>query len=289
MEITRPRTRTELQELRKLESRKHGKEFLEKWISSNPYMVEISNPGVFKNYQIETGYNPSPKIKTKTELEATRKKQALIENQMTVQTNCKTLSQRVDERDKNSILASPIRSIKSRLDERKKHNLKVFSQKFSIRPFGVHGEELPKFNDHLRDYWKLKEGYIENPSIKTTERPTSRPISEFSRLRVKSSSVDYEITSKPNNTNPFPNYNQTEFKITEKKTSSRSRFTDEVFLRSRPASQMSSNQFFSRKPAHSKNISGPEYPIDKNSAAYSAFTKSRPATAKISIRSSGFL
>lgn len=50
-----------------------------------------------------------------------------------------------------------------RRNESLEYNLKTFSK----QTIGVHGHELPKFseNEELKEYWKNKEGYKENPDI----------------------------------------------------------------------------------------------------------------------------
>ena len=45
------------------------------------------------------------------------------------------------------------------------YNLKTFAE----RPKGVHGHELPKFsaNENTKEFWKLQDGYVENPKHKS--------------------------------------------------------------------------------------------------------------------------
>ena len=45
------------------------------------------------------------------------------------------------------------------------YNLKTFSE----HPKGVHGHELPKFsaNENTKEFWKLREGFVENPKHKS--------------------------------------------------------------------------------------------------------------------------
>ena len=172
--------------------------------------------------------------------------------------------------------------------DKRSQDLEEYERKFAKRPMGVHGEELPKFSDHLQDYWKLKEGYIENPYVKSKEKPPSRPISQFSRLRVKSSSVDGEITAKPNHSNPFPHFNPSEDDIVDRRTTSRQRFSEEMNS-SRPGSVMSGKDMYSIREEKSRPMSVAGN--FKNSKRY------RPGTAKQNpketydkcvVRSSGF-
>ena len=241
MEEFRPKTRTELQEYRKLQQKKIGEYYIENYINSHPHMLEITHPITLQINSYKSGYNPYPNIKTRTELNNLRKKQSLIENELTKNFNYKTLSKRVEERERimenNSENSFPL---KIPQDDIKEKTTSGFENKFSKRPIGLHGEELPKFNDHLKDYWKLKEGYTENPCIRLKERPLSRPVSEFTRLKIKSSSVDYQISLKPNENNPFPDFMPLDYDVVEKRLSSRSKNFNEAINFSRPSSQLCS-------------------------------------------------
>ena len=257
-------------------------------------MVEIINPIPLKKTESESVYNKNPKVKTKTELNHLRKKQIIIENELTKNFNCKTLSERVEEREKMLVFNSE-RSflIKNRQENMKTLNTSGFEEKFSKRPMGVHGEELPKFNEYLKDYWKLKEGYIEHPYIKNKERPPSRPISVFTRLKPKSSSVDYEISSKPNEINPFQGYLESENNKSVAGASSRSRYTDGInYFYSRPSSQLSSQEANSVKYIRLRQMSAVE---DSKSSLISNINRpcttsahSRINNERNHIRSGGF-
>ncbi len=52
-------------------------------------------------------------------------------------------------------------------NQRKKENLEYNLNTFSRKTIGVHGHELPKFseNEEYKEYWKNKEGYLENPKV----------------------------------------------------------------------------------------------------------------------------
>ncbi len=52
-------------------------------------------------------------------------------------------------------------------DKRKKENLEYNLKTFSKQTIGVHGHELPKFseNEDYREYWKHKDGYVDNPEV----------------------------------------------------------------------------------------------------------------------------
>ncbi|OMJ94113.1 hypothetical protein SteCoe_2744 [Stentor coeruleus] len=276
MEGQRPRTRTELYEKRKLEMRKLGGEFMEKFVNEHPHIVDIPCQSASPYVQFAPQYVENPKIATKSELDFARRRRAILENEKTKNFNCKTLSERVEERERIMALTAPMIQIKRKMDEQRKKDLDQCKEKFSKRLIGIHGEELPKFSEHLQDYWKLKNGYIETPTIKSKEQTFSRPVSEFCRLRVKSSPIDYQIPLKPGEINPFPNYIPPESDITSLRGSSRSRFTDESFF-SRPASQR-----ISQTPSRDSKVS---IPVTTNDRPVSE-KKTRPLTANTRIKTS---
>jgi len=58
----------------------------------------------------------------------------------------------------------------SKLKEQRRLKLNEYNLKtFSEHPKGVHGQELPKFsaNENTKEFWKLREGYVENPKHKS--------------------------------------------------------------------------------------------------------------------------
>ena len=276
----RPKTRTELQEQRKQQLRKIGTDFMERHIKQHPHLIEIIKPELYNFSSYNSPYIQNPKVKTKTELENLRRSQGLLINEQTVNFNCKTLSERVEEREKLRT-SNTIETSKSSKNPKNQETPPALESKFSIKPKGVHGGELPKFSEHLQEFWKLKQGYVESPSIGDRKEPYSRPISVFSRLRSKTGSIDGEITRKPGEINPFPGFVPKEFEGFATRPSSRSRFVDEQFLSSRPSSGLSKDNIIKKvRPA--------------TAIAKSDF-KSRPKTAgtnksnEKSVRSSGFL
>lgn len=52
-------------------------------------------------------------------------------------------------------------TFKNKLEMFRKDNIEQFSQKFGKVTIGVHGRELPKFNENVKEYWKAKDGYQE--------------------------------------------------------------------------------------------------------------------------------
>ncbi|OMJ71139.1 hypothetical protein SteCoe_30727 [Stentor coeruleus] len=287
MEGHRPKTRTELHEKRKLEMRKLSGDFIENYINSRPLFLEFPCQTFTPSIIVPSPYIHNPKIISKSQLDSYRRKKGLEENEQTKNFNCKTLAERIEERELLSMLQSPMLKIKKKIEQQREIDLKKCEDKFSKRPSGVHGEELPKFSEHLQGYWKIKKGYIENPDMKNKERSSSRPISEFCRLRVKSSSVDCEVTLKPGEINPFPNFTPPESEVTSFRTSSRSFYNDEMLF-SRPASQMSQG---SKTSKPSRAMTASEKPrINNKTRPLTASFGSKPSSAfkRSLIRSSGF-
>ena len=264
-------------------------------MKNHPIVSEVTIPISSPNEKIVVSYNHKPKIQTKTELDRLRKKTNFEEIEASVNFNSLNLSQRVEEREKqhssyNRTTIEPNRLIKAR----KVEDVTKFEKLFSKRPIGIHGNELPKFSENCKDYWKLKEGYIESPNTSVRYHPDTRPVSEHSSLRSRSSAR--EIPLKPNENNPFPNFEiSKEIKIVEKRPYSRPRFTDDFFY---------SN---SARSSQEKNITIIHTTENHKSSTYSRPNstglippkkhKERPSTAvsgknktneKILIRSQGF-
>ena len=57
---------------------------------------------------------------------------------------------------------SPGRNITPMHEKIRQENMQHFSDTFGKRPMGLHGVELPKFNDNLKEYWNY------NPGLKSS-------------------------------------------------------------------------------------------------------------------------
>jgi len=284
----RPKTRTELQEFRKQQLKKVGTEFMENHIKTHPRVIEIVKPVYTQASIFPSHYVEHPKAKTKAELDLFRKTQGVFENERTVSFCNKTLSERVEEREKLRILNQPSSSDRYRVGgggSSKEDDLKQYQEKFTKRPTGIHGEELPKFSDHLQDYWKMKQGYVENPPPINSNPPASRPISVFTRLRAKNNSIDSEITKKPGEINPFPNFTPSEIEGFAQRPSSRTHFMEDHLFSSRPSSRVSAIPVLKK--------ARPLTAVPKQENKPRPFTAGSAVSAKLSdksvVRSSGFL
>jgi hypothetical protein len=65
----------------------------------------------------------------------------------------KTQYERLLSREKK-IGVSPSRTIKPIHEKIREETMQHFSETYGKRPIGVHGTELPKFSENLKEYWK---------------------------------------------------------------------------------------------------------------------------------------
>ena len=256
---------------------------MENFYSSHPYLHESSTPASRPIPPLAIPYIPSPQSKTKTELETNRRSEILSthsqikqnsrsssnpiqSNQSTSgQSNPKNLSFSINftnSTEKINTFKSPEALNSSSINKKrsqkvKEEAVKHFMENFEMKEIGVHGEELPKFSQHLQDYWKLKEGYCEKPSFASKSKRETRPISEFCRLRVKKSSLN-EVTEKPGQCNPFSSFLPKEMESAGMRLTSRSRFTEEILMTSRLNSTISieigSNLMKKKLRPHTANV-----------------------------------
>jgi hypothetical protein len=55
------------------------------------------------------------------------------------------------------------------LERFKKDNLDHYSKTFGNIAIGVHGKELPKFNEFQRDWWTNSKGYNDMPNYQSAK------------------------------------------------------------------------------------------------------------------------
>ena len=131
----------------------------------------IDNRDLKKHPGLEYVYNPH--FKTQKEIKDSLKKESLEESKKLANINHKSDIDRLNERedeifaklyiDKEGLTYSKIKDQKRK--EINEYNIKTFSH----QALGVHGHELPKFSESEtnKEFWKLKEGYCENPKYKS--------------------------------------------------------------------------------------------------------------------------
>lgn len=276
MEEQRPKTLTELKSQRKEEMKNFGDKFLDKFISRHPNIIEIPYEVQVPHPQSLPQYIQHPKIQTKSELDLKRHQEALQANEKSKNYNHKTPEERVKERE-ILMITKPTAGIKRKIDELRSKDLELWKEKFSKRPIGLHGEELPKFSDYAKDYWRYKQGYVEKPDMKIKEPQQSRPISEFCRLRTKNSAANDEVTLKPGEINPFPGFIPADCEMAIIRGGPRSRFIDEMMTCSRPSSEIPSFHSEVKKIRPMTAFEKPKTSV----------RKVRPFTANAEIKTSG--
>jgi hypothetical protein len=131
----------------------------------------IDNRDLKNHPSLEYIYNPIHK--TQKEIKDAYRRENLEESKKLTNIKYKSdidrLNEREDEifaklyRDKEGLTYSKIKDQKRR--EANEYNIKTFSN----QALGVHGHELPKFSESekYKEFWKLKEGYCENPKFKS--------------------------------------------------------------------------------------------------------------------------
>jgi hypothetical protein len=125
-----------------------------------------------KNKELSLNYVKNPKFKTRADLKNEYRKEIMTQLNKSNNPNHKDETMRLKEREdeifamlyKNSedrMSQSKLKEI--RKNERIDYNMKTFSK----QTIGVHGHELPKFseNEEMKEYWKFRDGYVENPHI----------------------------------------------------------------------------------------------------------------------------
>ena len=133
------------------------------------------NESDIKNYDLSPTlkYVYSPKHKTKSDIKKDLIKESQeiskILNSRKHLNEIERLKQREDEIF-NKLFQSEEGFTLTKLKEQRRLELNKYNLKtFAHRPRGVHGHELPKFsaNENTKEFWKLREGYVENPKHKS--------------------------------------------------------------------------------------------------------------------------
>ena len=135
----------------------------------NPETSDVRD--IKKHPGLEYVYNPI--YKTKKDLNDAYRKENLEESKKLSNIKHKSDVERLNEREdeifarlysnKEGLTYSKIKNEKRK--QINDYNIKTFSK----QTIGVHGHELPKFSESEtnKEFWKLKEGYCENPKFKS--------------------------------------------------------------------------------------------------------------------------
>ena len=153
-------------------------------------MEQIKNERI-KNARIKCGLEPemsdlrdlkkhpglqyvyNPIFKTKKEINEAYKKENLEESKKLSNINHKSDIERLNEREDEifaKLYSDKERLTYTKIKNQKKKEINDYNIKtFSHQALGVHGHELPKFSESEtnKEFWKLKEGYCENPKFQS--------------------------------------------------------------------------------------------------------------------------
>lgn len=66
-------------------------------------------------------------------------------------------------------MAQPNPVFQDKIERFKKDNLEHYSKVFGNITIGVHGKELPKFQEHAKEYWQHKRSYNPSPSYQSAK------------------------------------------------------------------------------------------------------------------------
>jgi hypothetical protein len=127
----------------------------------------IDNRDLKKHPGLEYVYNPI--FKTKKEIKEAFKKENLEESKKLENRKYKSDIERLNQREDEifaKLYSEEERLTYSKIKEQKRKEINEYNIKtFSTQALGVHGHELPKFSKSDKEFWKIKEGYCENPKF----------------------------------------------------------------------------------------------------------------------------
>ncbi len=127
---------------------------------------------------LEYVYNP--KHKTQKDLIDELKRENLEEGKKLMNVNFKNEVERLNEREDEifaKMYSNEDRKTFTKIKEQRRKETNDYNIKtFSKQTIGVHGHELPKFseNEKMKEWWKLKEDYIEKPLYQSWNEYTEK-------------------------------------------------------------------------------------------------------------------
>ncbi|OMJ86334.1 hypothetical protein SteCoe_12185 [Stentor coeruleus] len=183
----------------------------------------LTDPTDFKLAKCpSTEYIAYPRYSSQSQMN-TQKKKELLEN-LHEKANYNHISreEHLKEREKFLIFYNDGPTIKDLKEKVKKETNDYNQNTFFNISIGVHGKELPKFTDNLKEYWKVKDKYIEEPknssqTLFNMQKLNLAPIDKYRESDVTGKEIPKtqykiikkqyaEIADKPNHVIPYGGY-----------------------------------------------------------------------------------
>lgn len=204
----------------KISSFKSIKESFSQTIRSK---VGLSEPSDFKLAKTpSTEYVKFPKFASQTQMNSEKKKELLKNLHEKADYNHISREDHLREREKYLIFYNEGKTLKEIKEHLRKDANEHNQNKFSNVTIGVHGKELPKFNENIKEYWKIKDNYQEEPKnssqvLYNLQKMNYAPIDKFRESDITGNELPknphtlehkkkVELAEKPNHVIPYGGY-----------------------------------------------------------------------------------
>lgn len=197
----------------------------------------LTDPTDFKLAKCpSTDYIPYPRYSSQTQMNSQKKKEHLENLHEKANYNHISREEHLKEREKFLISYNEGITIKDIKEKVKKETNDYNQNTFYNISIGVHGKELPKFTDNLKEYWKIKDNYTDEPrnssqTLFNMQKLSLGPIDKYRESDVTGKEIPKkqykiikkkhaEVAEKPNHVIPYGKYNpveNTEFEYKETK------------------------------------------------------------------------
>ncbi|OMJ76168.1 hypothetical protein SteCoe_24502 [Stentor coeruleus] len=185
--------------------------------------VGLSEPNDFKSAKSpSTEYVKFPKFSSQTQMKSEKKIELLKNLHEKADYNHISREEHLREREKYLIFYNEGKTLKEIKEQQRKDTNEYNQKTFSNVSIGVHGKELPTFNENLKEHWKIKDKYEEEPKnssqvLFTLQKMNHAPIDKFresditgKELPTKPHTLAYkkkiELVEKPNHVIPYGGY-----------------------------------------------------------------------------------
>jgi hypothetical protein len=166
-ETGRPSTFSELQKRRSEDKLRSLRDIKQRKDKTNPF-VEPSPPVPLSTSTHSEQSRPSTEIQSKTQLTAARRQAMLQELEATKDYHHVSREQHMADRERRFICIVPPGQeglTQRRIAEERRQAVNEYNMStFSNKTMGIHGKELPHFEEHQPAYWELRPGYNPHPT-----------------------------------------------------------------------------------------------------------------------------